>query len=75
MGLLKGLFELADEIVSIPTDILGITGGSTLESVARQIHNLTYSEQKELLRASKLRFMNDEISASEYSFIKKNVTI
>ena len=55
MGLLKGLFDLAEDIVSIPTDIVGIT---------------SHHEKKEILQKAKVAFMNDEISGSEYEKIK-----
>lgn len=55
MGLLKGLFDLADDIVSIPTDIVGLTN---------------HHEKKEVLQKVKIAFMNDEITESEYRKIK-----
>ena len=56
MGLLKGLFELADDIISIPTDLAGITN---------------HHEKKEILRKAKEAFMNDQMTANEYEKIKK----
>ena len=56
MGLLKGLFDLADEIISIPTDILGITGNSSNEDI---------------LRKAKVAFLNGDITAREYETIKR----
>ena len=38
MGLLKGIFDLADDIISIPTDIIGITnnhGKAKARKIAR----------------------------------------
>jgi len=56
MGLLKGLFDLADDIISIPTDLVGITN---------------HHEKKEVLKKAKKAFMNDEITSSEYEKIKR----
>jgi hypothetical protein len=56
MGLLKGLFDLADDIISIPTDLVGITN---------------HHEKKEVLQKAKKAFMNDEITSSEYEKIKR----
>jgi hypothetical protein len=56
MGLLKGLFDLADDIVSIPTDIIGLTN---------------HYEKKQALENAKREFINDRITASEYEKIKK----
>lgn len=56
MGLLKGLFNLAEDIISIPTDLVGITN---------------HYEKKELLEKAKNDFINDRITAAEYSKIKE----
>jgi hypothetical protein len=55
MGFLKGLFNLAEDIVSIPTDIVGLTN---------------HHEKKEALQKAKIAFMNDEITDTEYRKIK-----
>jgi hypothetical protein len=55
MGLLSGLFNLADDIISIPTDIVGLT---------------SHYEKKEMLQKAKIAFMNDKISGVEYEKIK-----
>jgi len=55
MGLLKGLFDLAEDIVLIPTDIVGLTN---------------HYEKKEALQKAKIAFMKDEITAEEYKKIK-----
>lgn len=56
MGLLKGLFNLAEDIISIPTDLVGITN---------------HYEKKELLEKAKRDFINDRITSAEYSKIKE----
>jgi hypothetical protein len=56
MGLLSGLFELADDIISIPTDLVGLTN---------------HHEKKNTLEKAKIAFLNNEISASEYNKIKE----
>ena len=55
MGLLTGLFNLADDIISIPTDIVGLTNNY---------------EKKEALQKAKVAFMNDDITETEYKKIK-----
>ena len=55
MGLLSGLFNLADDIISIPTDIVGLTN---------------HYEKKEALQKAKIAFMNDDITETEYKKIK-----
>lgn len=45
MGLLKGLLKLADDVVSLPTDILGITNHHGKEK-AKRIAKLGYIEGK-----------------------------
>ena len=55
MGLLSGLFNLADDIISIPTDIIGITN---------------HHDKKEALQKAKIAFMNDEITETEFKKIK-----
>lgn len=55
MGFLKDIIGLADDIVSIPTDFIGLTN---------------HHDKKEALRKAKIAFMNDEISAEEYRKIK-----
>lgn len=55
MGLLTGLFNLAEDIVSIPTDVLGLT---------------SHYEKKEALQKAKIAFMNDDITEAEYKKIK-----
>tara|TARA_R110002020_G_scaffold40164_3_gene118916 strand:+ start:2369 stop:2548 length:180 start_codon:yes stop_codon:yes gene_type:complete len=55
MGLIKGIFDLVEDVVSIPTDIVGITN---------------HHEKKEILQKAKIAFMNDEISETEYKKIK-----
>jgi hypothetical protein len=55
MGLLSGLFDLADDIISIPTDIVGLTN---------------HYEKKEALQKAKIAFMNDDITETEYKKIK-----
>lgn len=59
MGLLKGLFDLADDLVSIPTDLVGLTN---------------HHEKKEVLRKAKTAFMEGEISSAEYEKIIKIMT-
>lgn len=56
MGILKEIFDLADDIVSLPTDLLGLTN---------------HHEKKEALQKAKQAFMTDQITASEYEKIKK----
>jgi hypothetical protein len=56
MGLLSGLFELADDIISIPTDLVGLTN---------------HHEKKHTLEKAKKAFLNNQISANEYNKIKE----
>lgn len=56
MGLLKGLFDFADDIVSIPIDLVGLTN---------------HYEKKEVLEKAKRAFMEDKITSAEYEKIKK----
>jgi len=51
MGLLKGILGLVDDIVSIPTDIIGITN---------------HYNKKEARRYVQRKFLSGEISSSEY---------
>lgn len=55
MGFLKDILGLADDLISIPTDLIGLTN---------------HHDKKEALRKAKIAFMNDEISAEEYRKIK-----
>jgi hypothetical protein len=55
MGLFKGLFNLVEDVVLIPTDIVGLTN---------------HHEKKEALRKAKIAFLNDEITETEYKKIK-----
>jgi len=56
MGILKGVFNLVEDVVLIPTDIIGLT---------------SHYEKKEALKKAKLAFLNDEITESEYKKIKE----
>lgn len=54
MGILRGLFDLADDIVSIPTDMLGITD---------------HYEKKKVEQFAKQAFIAGEITAKQYQEI------
>lgn len=56
MGFLKNIFDLADDIISIPTDLIGLTN---------------HYEKKEILRKAKESFLNDKITSAEYEKVKK----
>lgn len=56
MGILKSLFNLADDIISIPTDLVGITN---------------HHKKKEVLERAKEAFLRNEITSAEYERIKK----
>ena len=56
MGLLKNIFDLADDIVSIPTDLLGLTNHYKKKEAIEYINEqfaegkITRSEHARLLR-------------------------
>ena len=56
MGLFKDLFGLAEDVLAIPTDLVGLTNH----------HN-----KKEALEKAKLMFVGDEITLEEYRRIKE----
>lgn len=51
MGLLGGILGLVDDIVSIPTDMVGLTN---------------HYEKKDAIKMAKLAYLNDEITEQEY---------
>tara|TARA_R110000772_G_scaffold259692_1_gene377366 strand:+ start:705 stop:887 length:183 start_codon:yes stop_codon:yes gene_type:complete len=55
MGILSGLFNLAEDIISIPTDLVGITN---------------HHDKKEMLAEAKRRFIADEITSAQYEKLK-----
>ena len=55
MGLLKGLFGLVDDIITIPTDMVGLTN---------------HWEKKEILERAKRAYLRGEITIEEYKKIK-----
>lgn len=56
MGLLTSLFNLADDLVSIPTNLLGITN---------------HHEKKKVLSKYKRLFINGKISSEEYEKVRR----
>ena len=59
MGLFKDLFELTEDVLAVPTDLVGLTN---------------HHEKKAALDKAKAKFMNDEITAEEYKKIKELLT-
>lgn len=59
MGILGDLLGLADDIISIPTDFIGLTNH----------HN-----KKEALERAKIAFIQGDISAAQFEAIKKQLS-
>jgi len=55
MGIIKGLFSLVDDIISIPTDLIGLTN---------------HHKRKEIKRILDRAFIEDKISSEDYEKAK-----
>jgi len=55
MGLFKDLFDLTEDVLAVPTDLVGLTN---------------HHEKKAALDKAKEAFMKDEITAEEYKKVK-----
>jgi uncharacterized membrane protein len=56
MSLFKSVFDLVEDVITLPTDILGLTN---------------HHDKKKALEIAKVKFINGEITAVQYEQVKK----